>query len=174
MKQHSMTRWVLAFALGFVVLAYAGDAVKLDVKLGLWEATTHGKAGGQIPDEMLQRVPPERREQMIAAMRAAAERPTTHRQCLTAAKLARGFDLGEERGSCQRTVESNTSSSMAITETCNDNEGTRVVKIHFAAVNKETVTGTINMVISRGGQSMTMDRDFQAKWLGADCGTVKE
>jgi Protein of unknown function (DUF3617) len=174
MKQHSMTRWVLASALAFAVLAHAGDTVKLDVKLGLWEVTTHGKAGGQVPDEMLQRVPPERREQMIAAMRAAAERPMTRRECLTAAKLAKGFGLEGERASCHRMVDSNTSSSMSITETCNDGEGSRVMKMHFEAVNKETVTGTINMVMSRGGQSMTMDRDFQAKWLGADCGSVKE
>src|SRR5690349_17314466 len=95
MKQRFVAPWVLGSAVGFVLLAHAGDAVKLDVKLGLWEVKTQGKAGGKIPDEMLQRVPPERREQMIAAMRAAAERPTTARQCLTADKLAKGFDFGQ-------------------------------------------------------------------------------
>jgi hypothetical protein len=174
MKQHFVTPWVLGSALGFALLAHAGDAVKLDVKLGLWEVTTHGKAGGQIPDEMLQRLPPERREAMIAQMRAAAEKPETHRQCLTAAKLEKGFDFGHERASCHRTVDSNTSSAMAITETCNEDQGTQVVKARFEAVSKEHVSGTINMVMTRGGQTMTMDRDFQAKWLGADCGTVKE
>jgi hypothetical protein len=158
----------------FAFLAHAGDAVKLDVKLGLWEMTTKGKAGGQIPDEMLQRVPPERRQQMIAAMQAAAERPQTHQKCLTAAKLAEGFDVGDNRASCHRTVETNTSTSMSFTETCNQEGGTQVFKAHFQAVSRENVTGTINLVMSHGGQTMTMDRDFQAKWLGADCGKVKD
>lgn len=174
MKQRFVIAWVLGSALGFALLAHAGDAVKLDVKLGLWEVTTRGKAGGQLPDELLQRIPPERREQMMAQMRAAAERPTTHRQCLTAAKLAKGFDISQERASCHRTVESNTSSAMSVTEVCNEGQGAQVVKAHFEAVNRESVTGTINMAMTRGGQTMTMDRDFQAKWLGADCGTVKE
>jgi hypothetical protein len=63
---------------------------------------------------------------------------------------------------------------MAITETCSEERGTQVAKIKFEAVSREKVTGTINMVMTRGGQSMTVDRDVQAKWLGSDCGKVKE
>ncbi len=161
-------------ALGLATLAQAGDAVKLDVKLGLWEVTTSGKTGGQLPEELLRGVPPERRQQLVASMQASMARPKTHQHCLTAANLSKGFDADEHQASCQKKVDSNTSSSMSMTSTCTNAEGTEVVKANFKAVDRENVIGTINVVMSRGGQTMTVDNDFRAKWVGASCGNVKD
>ena len=61
-----------------------------------------------------------------------------------------------------------------MTATCNNAQGKQVVKASFQAVSRENVTGTINMTMSRGTQTMTMDRDFHAKWLGTDCGNAKD
>jgi hypothetical protein len=82
------------------LIAYAGDVgVKLNVKLGLWEVTTSGKTG-DIPEQMLAQIPPERRAQMIAAIKASANRTRTYRQCMTAEKLAKGFDVQPTREGC--------------------------------------------------------------------------
>ncbi len=173
--RHSFLRvGAIGTALGLAVLAQAGDAVKLDVKLGLWEVTTSGKTGGQVPEELLRGIPPERRQQLVASMQASMARPKTHQHCLTAANLAKGFDVDEHQTSCQKKVESNTSSTMSMTSTCTEADGTQVVKANFKAVDRENVTGTINMVMSRGGQTMTVDNDFRAKWVGASCGNVKD
>jgi hypothetical protein len=174
MNNRSLFLSAAGSALAITLLAHAGDKVKLDVKLGLWEVTTSGKPMSQIPEEMLQSIPPERRQQVIASMQAAMTKPETHQQCLTAAKLAQGFDFGERHASCQKTVETNTSSSMSVTANCTSPQGKEVVKASFQASSRENVTGNINVAMSRGTQTMTMDRDFHAKWLGADCGNVKD
>ena len=86
-NRNVVARWATGSALTITLLAHAQDTVKLNVKLGLWEVTTSGKPLGQLPEEMLQRIPPERRQQVIASMQAAMTKPETHQQCLTAAKL---------------------------------------------------------------------------------------
>ena len=174
MNNRNLALWATGSALAITLLAHAQDTVKLNVKLGLWEVTTSGKPLTQVPEEMLQSIPPERRQQVIASMQAAMTKPETHQQCLTAAKLAQGFDFGEHDAKCQKTINSNTSSSMSVTATCTSTQGKQVVKASFQAVSRENVTGKINMTMSRGTQTMTMDRDFHAKWLGADCGNAKD
>ena len=174
MNNRNICLWAAGSALAITLLAHAEDPVKLNVKLGLWEVTTSGKPTGQVPEEMLQNIPPERRQQAIASMQAALAKPETHQQCLTAAKLAQGFDFGGHEAKCQKTINSNTPSSMSVTATCTGTQGKQVVKASFQALSRENVTGTINMTMSRGAQTMTMDREFHAKWLGADCGNLKD
>ena len=156
------------------LIAYAGDVgVKLNVKLGLWEVTTSGKTG-DIPEQMLAQIPPERRAQMIAAIKASANRTRTYRQCMTAEKLAKGFDVQPTREGCQRTVVSNTSTDMTVREQCTGSEGAQNIEAHFHADSSQSVTGTVSAVITRGSQTMTVDNNMQSKWLGASCGDVKD
>jgi hypothetical protein len=43
----------------------------------------------------------------------------------------------------------------------------------FDAVDPATVTGKTNVVVSHGAKTMKISGDLHAKWLGADCGSVK-
>ena len=164
-----------AMSFAATLISYAGDvSVKLNVKLGLWEVSTSGKTGGEIPEQMLAQIPPERRAQMIAAIKAGANRTHTYRQCMTADKLNKGFDVQPGRDGCQRTVVSNTSTDMTVREQCSGPEGAQNIEAHFHADSSESVTGTISVSMSRGGQMMTFDNNMQGKWLGASCGNVKD
>ena len=76
----SSKKWAILCALGAsaaaMVLASAADTPQLNVKLGLWEISTHPQVSGQLPitDEQLQRLPPEQRAKFEAAMQAALAR----------------------------------------------------------------------------------------------------
>lgn len=164
-----------AVSLAATLISYAGDgSVKLNVKLGLWEVSTSGKAGGEIPEQMLAQIPPERRAQMIAAIKANVNRTHVYRQCITAEKLKQGFDVQPRRDGCQRTVVSNTSTDMTFREQCSGPEGPQNIEAHLHADSTESVTGTVSASMNRGGQTMTVDNTMLGKWLGASCGNVKD
>ena len=59
-----------------VALALAGEIPQLNVKLGLWEISTHPQVSGNLPitDEQLQKLPPDQRAKFEAAMQAAIRR----------------------------------------------------------------------------------------------------
>jgi hypothetical protein len=43
----------------------------------------------------------------------------------------------------------------------------------FEAVSPEAVRGTMTMTVSNGGNTMTVKRVMNGRWLGSDCGNVK-
>ena len=74
--------------------------------------------GAFVSPDVLAKMPPEARAQMGAAM-ARMQQPTTTRDCLTAEKLARGFDVNRHHGSnCQQTLLQQTSSKIEMRATC--------------------------------------------------------
>jgi hypothetical protein len=46
--------------------------------------------------------------------------------------------------------------------------------VHFRVVSPDHVTGTVLMVMSRDGKTMTVNSTMEGKWLGSDCGSVKD
>ena len=44
---------------------------------------------------------------------------------------------------------------------------------HFEAVGPEALTGTIDMTMTDGVRTTTVKRVMLGKWLGADCGNLK-
>jgi len=175
-KNHRTLAWVLCAGGAVALIAQAADLVKPNVRLGLWEVTSTGKASGAppIPEEALARLPPERRAQILASIQAAASKPINMRQCMTAEKLAKGFDVGRsERENCQRTVVSSSAREMTVHEECSSEGGKQTVDVHFSFTS-DHVTGTVNMVMSRGAQSMTSERTIDGHWVSADCGGVKD
>jgi hypothetical protein len=154
--------------------AASADLVKPDIKLGLWEISSSPKLGGQmaIPDDVLARMPPERRAQMQAMMQNAVSKPRVIKQCMTAEKLSRGFKTGREDDStCKQTVISSSSSEMQVHVECNKPDGRTTMDAHFQ-MSADTMQGTTNLVRTSGGKTMTMDTTVRGKWLGADCGTI--
>ena len=109
---------------------------------------------------------------MKAAMDASSK-PDVRRSCITQKTLERGLDMSEkERGSCKRTVVASSSSLMDVRMECTGSEkmtGT----LHFEAVNRQTMHGNINMVVTDGTNNMTIKRTMDGKWIGADCGSVR-
>ena len=181
MRNHLPIRGVLG--LGTVTLlgvAGAGLAQTptLDLKPGLWQISSTGSMTGAppIPPEVLASMPPEKRAQAEAAMQAAMARagaPQVAQNCVTEDQLRRGLNFEDPHNpSCKRTVVTNSSSLLVVHEEC---AGARpmVGDFRFAAVDRETMKGDINVVMGNGANTTTMQRSLQGKWLGSDCGDVK-
>ena len=177
------TSRVLFTALAFSAcsaLAAQASGISLNVRPGLWEMTTSGQTSGAppIPAELLASLPPERRAKFEAAMAASMARaaaPHTFRQCVTQENLQRGFDVNDKvKGvdKCTQSVVSSTASVMEVREQCSGREKVSGT-FHFEAASPEAMNGTIDLAMSDGVHTMNVKRVMHAKWLSADCGSVK-
>ncbi|MGH6726583.1 MAG: DUF3617 domain-containing protein [Pseudolabrys sp.] len=168
----------LALNCALALTAQAASAT-LNLRPGLWEMTTSGEASGAppIPEELLARLPPERRAKLQAAMAASMARagaPHASKQCITRQSLQRGIkidDSGERN--CHPTVISSTASVMDMRIECKSAKQAASGTIHFQTAGPEAVNGTVHMAIGNGDHRMAMKRVISGKWLGADCGGVK-
>jgi hypothetical protein len=173
--------WVLGANGAAMALAHAGEpAPQLNVKLGLWEIGTHPQVSGNLPigDEQLQKMPPEQRAKFEAAMQAALARgaqPRLFKECMTPEKRSRGFNAGSDEGKdCKTTVLTNTASEFQAQRECSGEDRAQSTDVHFRVVSPDHVTGTVLMVMSRDGKTMTVNSTMEGKWLGSDCGSVKD
>jgi len=170
----------LAAGLSLVLFAEAAEPIKLNVKPGLWEIASEGQINGAPPisDDMLARLTPEQREKFQAAMQASmanAAKPTLSKHCMTPEKIQRGLDVGQaDNGSCQKKLRSNSASEMEFTEDCSNDKGTTSISEHFAVNGAEQLTGTVHVVRTAGGKTMTVNSTIHGKWLGASCGDIKD
>ncbi len=163
--------------LGVAVGALAASA-KLDVNTGLWEVTSAGETTGTppIPPEALAQMSAEQRAQVqasIAAAMARANKPTLARSCITEKTLQRGLDFNQgDSPNCTRTVVNSTTSQIDVRMACTGDQAMNGT-FHFEAVDRKTIRGNLHIVVSNGGNTMTMNRSISGRWLGSDCGTVK-
>ncbi|HXS26400.1 MAG TPA: DUF3617 domain-containing protein [Steroidobacteraceae bacterium] len=172
----------LACALGIaVMLPVSADTtrVKLAADSGLWEVTTHPKISGSftIPEEQLQKMSPEQRARIEAAVQAAmghAKEEHVMRECMTPEKLAQGFDLGNEGDSCKTTVVHNTSTELEVRRECNAENDARTTTEHYRMSGRRHISGTVDAAMSQNGKPLTMHTTIEGKWLGSDCGGVKD
>lgn len=163
----------------FISPGYAAAAT-LNLKPGLWEVTwTQQTTGGTpVPEDVLARMTPERRTKFDAAMAAndatRASEPRVRKQCITEKSLQRGLNVDENKGggSCQETLVSSTASVMDMRQECPGRENMSGTS-HFEAVGPEALTGTIDMTMTDGVRTTTVKRVMLGKWLGADCGNLK-
>jgi hypothetical protein len=180
----SSRKWAILWALGAggaaVALAYGADVPQLNVKLGLWEVTTHPQVNGNLPitDEQLQKLPPDQRAKFEAAMQAAIARgaqPRVFKECMTAEKRSHGFNAGSDQSkNCQVTLVTNTPSEFESHRECTTEDGKQSTSVHFRVVSSDHVSGTVNALISHGPKTMTVNSTMEGTWLGADCGSVKD
>jgi hypothetical protein len=168
--------WSLVSALALTLVAYAADTVKLDIKPGLWEMSVDGgKMSGQlpIPEEMMQKLPPEQSEKLMAAMQAAATKPISHKTCVTAENMNRSLITHEVQEGCTQQILSNQASELSMTGTCARDGGTQTYQIRVQRVSREEYQGSFSFAITRGTQTMNVERTIKGKWLAASCGDVK-
>src|SRR2546423_9766604 len=171
-----MRRTVLAILL-FSSAAWAQNKFQpLNVKTGLWESTVTSTRTGQvpIPAELLARLSPEQRAKFEARMKAnSAPKGTTitKKDCETKEKLAeQPFNNQKE---CKQTVVTSTSTKAEIKVSCQFGDFTANGTMQVEALSPESVKGSGQMTSNGGGQSMSMNTTFSAKWLGPSCGSVE-
>jgi hypothetical protein len=158
-----------------------GADLKLNVKPGLWEVTSSSQMSGQmsqqVPDSVMQNMTPERRAQIEAMMKNMQERaaqPHTRQRCITEEQLKRDAFSDSERKDCKQTVTTNSSSDWEVHAQCSGENGRQNnVTAHFHAASSTSVTGIVDMAMSGEGRSMSAKNTITAKWLSADCGSVK-
>jgi hypothetical protein len=181
--RHRNIAGAVVVALALVVnmrTAHAADAIKLNVKAGLWEIASDGKITGAppIPEDQLARLTPEQRARFEAAMQASMDNAAKSRvmkNCVTPEKIARGLDIGQHNpASCQKQVLTNTSSEMEVSEQCSDDKGKTNIRERFVLNGSGQLTGTVQVSKTSGEQTMTIDTTIHGKWLSASCGDVKD
>ncbi len=161
-----------------IVGSHAAGIVPLNVRPGLWRVTTVPHMSGALPmdQSMLDRLTPQQRAKFAAATKtgmANAVRSRTFKECLTREKLDKGFRLDKQDTGCTRTIIASSASVLEVHEECSSANQTRTGDFKFQASGGEAATGTVDMHISRGGKTMSINSTMQAQWLGADCGKVK-
>ena len=168
-------------ALTAICLAQAADYVKPDIKPGLWEVTHTPQMSGEmpIPEDQLAKMSPEQRARIEAAIKSSmsnASKPRVYKECMTPEKIARGLDLdrGGRDASCKRTIISSSASELRLHDECARKDGKSVTDLHFQIEHATRMTGTIDVVMSSAGKTMTVNSKLTGKWLGSDCGTVKD
>jgi hypothetical protein len=155
---------------------WAADIRPLDVKTGQWETTVSGQTTGMppIPDEVLNRLTPEQRAKMQAAMQAnSGSKANVSKHCMTPKDLEKGFNAADQAAaanSCSRLVVTSTGSKQEIRMECTSGEMKTSGSIKVEAVDSEHVKGMIQMTSSgNDGHTMNMNYTFASKWVGAAC-----
>ena len=167
--------------IGLLALAplasFAEDVTPLNVKPGLWEDTVTTQASGMmaaIPDDVLAKMPPERRAQMEAMMKGAMA-PHTIKACVTPDQIKNArFYQDRSNNACKQTISSSTSDSIAFHMECNTGRSKTVADGHFQALNTETVKGEITGTTTTAeGRTIPSKTTFNGKWLSSDCGNLQ-
>jgi Protein of unknown function (DUF3617) len=185
-------KWIVTCGIGLfgatMLVAHAAqETAHLNVKLGLWEMAMDPKISGDapsIPQDQLANMTPEQRARIQAAMQemmASLRQPKMMKECMTPEKLAKGFNTGSQDSSnCKTSIVKNTGSEFESTQQCSDREGNRTSKIHVSALSSDHILGTVHSDMAQSGmgqgsgKGMTFDATIEGKWVGADCGTVKD
>lgn len=165
------------FSIAAVFPALAADNTPLNVKPGLWEITSDSQSSGAppIPPEVLAQMSPDQRAKLEAVMQhAMGPQHRVAKRCVTQADIKTGFEKLENmgNGSCTHKVISSTSTLRAGSFTCTGRENTAGT-YRFEARNPEMVVGNMDMTLSNSGKIMETKVATSARWLGADCGSVK-
>lgn len=147
-----------------VLLSSGAAAQSLDIREGLWEATsTVTVEGMEIPPGLLQSLPPEQREQ-VARLDG---RPRTERACVTRKDIAQGFQRFDRESACTHRTIASTPRRFEASVTCAGLlAGTGTARVD--APNATHVQGAADLQSLFGAMRMTLN----ARWLSASCGSA--
>ncbi len=167
---------LVAFGLAIAILSSASaQHPKLNVKLGLWEATTVVQTSGTMPFDT-SGLTEEQRARMAGAMANMQKQmsmPHTIKTCVTEEKLEKDPFENKNHKSCKDTVVSSSTTAYDVKFECDEGGETQSGEWRFEAENPEMVKGTGQMTFERDGHKMTSNTSMTAKWVGAECGNVK-
>ncbi len=147
----------------------ADDVTPLNLKPGLWETTTVSERTGMpsIPQDKLEKMPPEQRAR-IEAMMSNKGATTTRQSCRTDKDL-RPFADGSN-ASCKQTIVTSTGTKQEVKMECTNATGTVTIE----AKDSEHVTGLVVMHMGANGRTMDSKINITAKWISSSCGDVKQ
>lgn len=171
-----MVRTYLFAVCLFAALAVAANAATpLDVKPGTWEHTVTVQMSGvpPIPPEVLAKMTPEQKAMMESRFKQTPK-TTTNRHCLSKEDLAKALDLGETKGTCQRTVVSSSAHSEEIRAECAIANTKSIETIKVEALDSEHLKFTAFIVGGDGSNTMKINVSGTGKWLGSSCETNKK
>jgi hypothetical protein len=167
-----------SLALAVACVAQAADYVKPNIKPGLWEVTHTPQVKGQmpIPEDQLAKMTPEQRERVQAAMKAGMAKAHVYKECMTPEKIARALDLdrGSQDTSCKRAIVTSSETELRLHDECTRTNGKSVTDVHVQIEGATRLTGAVDVVMSSGGKTMTVNSKLSGKWLSTDCGAVKD
>jgi Protein of unknown function (DUF3617) len=166
-------------ALALAAFAQAVEPVKPNIKPGLWEVSINPHVSGEmpIPEEQLAKLTPEQRARLEAMMKSRAANttaPKLYKECMTPEKIARGFDMDRDDTGCKRKVVSSSANELTVHDECDKPNQKTVSDVHFEVKGGTQMSGRINVQVSSGAKTMTINNTMQGKWLGASCGAVKD
>lgn len=177
---------VKPLSLASLVLALTGavqaaDYVKPNIKPGLWQVTHTPQVKGQmpIPEDQLAKMTPEQRQRVEAALKAGmanAAKPHVYKECMTPEKIARALDLdhgGQDR-SCKRAIVTSSPTELRLHDECARTNGKSVTDVHVQIEGTTRLNGTVDVVMSSGGKTMSVNSKLTGRWLSVDCGAVKD
>jgi hypothetical protein len=154
----------------------AHKAQPFNIKPGLWQTTVVTASGElALPAEMLNRLTPEQRARLEERRKADSGKTHTRRykRCLTRQQLANpDFTLDRQ---CTWTTLAASSTRIKGNASCNYRDsGMKLTGSgKFAALDREHVKGSVEMIATGRGRSMDTINNFTSRWLGPSCGGVK-
>ncbi len=178
--------------LGLLLLGAVGLAHAQTAKPGLWEMNTQMQsASGEASDAMakaqkqMENMPPEQRkmvQEMMAKrgiqMGSGPGSGMTIKTCLTQDMVARNDFAShhseahsEGQNECTKTTGTRTGNSVQFSVVCTKPPSTAEGQITFDGPESYSVNVTTTRTVNGTPQKMTMKST--ARWLGADCGTLK-
>jgi hypothetical protein len=171
-----------ALALVFTSALVAGGKIKLNVKTGLWQGTITNTVTGSmgLPPEMAAKLTPAQRAQFEAASKKQASgtpRTVTHKDCLTAEKLAEDPFTDRPHGDdvkCEETIIKSTATDLEVQEHCTYGSSKSDVHLSFHADSPEHVTGSGTTTMITGGRVMNSAMKMESKWISASCPAGKK
>ena len=172
-------------AVGLLAAATLPAAQAQKVAPGLWEAQTSMKtASGQLEAQMKQmqqqmaQLPPEQRKMMqdMMARQGLGMDPgkglQTVRYCLSKEQAERGDVPADPEGRCKHEKMERSGSTMRFSFVCTNppsrGSGEVTLQGDKAYTSRMTVEGS-----GPGGKADRMEMTQQARWVAADCGTLK-
>ena len=160
--------------IALVLSSTVAYAEPLDVKPGLWEMTTTTAMSGMPPMDY-SGMPPEQQARIEAAMKARqamGPRVHVHKSCVTKEKLEREPFQEKDNESCTRTVISSTRTKWQGNLLCT--KPNRKGEFKMEALSRERIKGTVQMNASDDKHAMAVQVSIAGKWLGSNCGDVKD
>lgn len=165
--------WLSALA---PLAALAQTSTTPPIKAGLWEVNSQRDVDGQKasdPSDAMKNMPPEARKQFETTMRQkgmdirADGGPV--KICLSRETLDQGTWQGRG-GGCKTDFTSRTAASWKWRSECTQPPSTGVGEAVFTSPEAYTVKSTMTSKIQ--GRAQTTRTTVNAKWLGADCGSL--
>jgi Protein of unknown function (DUF3617) len=179
MEEQSMKRAVALIVASIVAVPALASAASLDIKPGLWEVQSTIKRSGTppIPDSVMAKLTPDQREKLEAALKArAAQAPkdTVTKSCITEKDLEKPMPLdpGGKNKDCKSTLVKSSRTMQMIHVECTGQQNV-TGDWKFQAIDTKSMIGTMDMKVSAGTHTMTVNGKFQGKWLQASCETPK-